>query len=43
MGMFDVVCCQYNVPKLMSADLETMLSLILYPSGCRNIEKVAYQ
>ena len=23
MGMFDVVFCQYNVPKLMSADLET--------------------
>ena len=41
MGMFDVVCCQYNVSKLMPADLETMLSPILYPSGCRNIEKDA--
>lgn len=39
MGIIGVVCCQYNVPKLMPADLKTMLSLILYPSGSRNIEK----
>ena len=39
MGIIDVVYCQYNVPKLMPADLKTMLSLILYPSGSRNIEK----